>query len=76
MVDIVLMACCGCYFRKQLEGKDEAQARLESLDRKHRDILLQISSMLHIETLSGMGVPSIEEITMKVNGLGFLSMYT
>ena len=53
-------------FRKQLEEKDEAQARLESLDRKHRDILTQLSGMLHIETLSGVGIPTVEEIVQKV----------
>ena len=27
---------------------------------------MQLSSMLHVETLSGVGIPSIEEITLKV----------
>lgn len=55
--------------RKQLEEKDEAQARLESLDRKHRDILTQLSGMLHIETLSGVGIPTVEEIVQKLTDL-------
>lgn len=54
--------------RKQLEEREEAQARVESLERKLNDVLTQFTSMLKIEIFSGTSA-TVEEICHKFNDL-------
>ena len=59
---------CVYEYRKQLEEREEAQARVEILDRKMKEYFAQFGSMLCLETLTG-NVPRGEEVVRKVRRL-------
>lgn len=48
-----------------MEEREEAQARVEILERKQKEYFAQFGSLLCLETISG-GVPTGEEIVRKV----------